>query len=277
MIAVAGKSGVVGYQIGPGVMTFGNYFLTLAATATVEDAAGLIAKIYAVVDKYGKYVTFNWDTPRTIKVTPPARYMDAFGEADVTRRGDVLIFLPSQGVTEEVGPGLEVLIDAVKWRVEEVKSFYTFTEVGLYKLRLVKLGNVRRTASTAETALDKRLIPKINTMVNKYGIDATLEVITSYPSYDTTTMSMTGGATSNESVKLIMAGEYESKYVDGDLIKVGDERAILAAHGLTYLGEDISNVTTLPGTTKAQEWEVVTVEPVYTGEKVGLYILQVRR
>ena len=65
---------------------------------------------------------------------------------------------------------------------------------------------------------------------------------------------------------------YNSRWIDGDLILEGDAQVSLAASGLTFTPEN-GQVITLD----SQKWKIVRVQSEYTGDNIGLYVLQLRR
>jgi len=120
------------------------------------------------------------------------------------------------------------------------------------------------------TKLDTKLVPKILSLVNKYG--KTL-VFYTYPltAYDPTTGEETEGAATTYSLKTTPPAQYESKLIDGDLVRNGDTWVLLPASGLEF--------TPVPGikvTFDSITLKIVSVEKIYTGDLIGAYTLQLR-
>jgi len=126
------------------------------------------------------------------------------------------------------------------------------------------------TVSSTNTALDTKMLAKAIKIINKLGKTV---IFTMYPaaSYDATTGKTTQGDSVSYSKKVIPPYDVELKYVDGDLIKVGDMLSGVAASGIEFTPANGAMVTI-----DSQVWEIVRVSPVYSGEQVALYLLQLR-
>jgi len=118
------------------------------------------------------------------------------------------------------------------------------------------------------TALDTKILPRVLALVARFGRDV---AFTAAPTYAGPT---TGGSSAGASLATVKAvvGAYELRYVDGDVIKAGDLRLLIAGSGLSF--------TPSAGQTcsvDSQTWKVVAVRPISSGEQNAAWELQVRR
>lgn len=120
------------------------------------------------------------------------------------------------------------------------------------------------------TDLDTRLIPKVLAIVNRLGKSVTFETV-SGGSYDPLTRVVTGGTMTPVVKKVTPPYEFKNYLIDGDNIRVGDLQIDLPASGLTFTPERgwIVVIDTV-------RYTVIKVSPVYTGEQIALYNLQLR-
>lgn len=119
------------------------------------------------------------------------------------------------------------------------------------------------------TTLDIRMIPRVLAIIAKYGKSATFSASTG--TYNPASGNVANTATTY-SKKIIPPYAYENKYVDGDIIKQGDMRSGVAASGLEF--------TPTPGMSveiDSATWKIIAVSPVYTGELIAMYELQLRK
>lgn len=119
------------------------------------------------------------------------------------------------------------------------------------------------------TALDDRLGPKALALILKYGKTATVEVASQ--SYALTT----GGTTSTPTtytVKISPPESYEVTLDNANTVQVGDMKCLIAALNLAFtpkIGMDIIFDT--------QRWKVISVEPIYSGDLVVVWVFQLRK
>lgn len=121
------------------------------------------------------------------------------------------------------------------------------------------------------TALDTTLIPKIKSIIDTYGKTVTIAV-PGLTHYDADSGSVIEAGTVTHTVKVTPPENYNSRWIDGDLILEGDCQISLAASGLTFTPEN-GHVFTID----SQKWKVVRVQTEYTGDDIGLYVMQLRR
>ena len=123
------------------------------------------------------------------------------------------------------------------------------------------------------TDLDTRLIPRVLELITKYGKDVTFKTFPS-ATYTPTTGKTTPGAETDYSEKVTPPEPYEDKFIDGEIVQIGDCRVYLAASGLAFTPEKGMEVEfDAEGIT----WRIVRIMPVYTGESIAMYGLQLRR
>ena len=115
------------------------------------------------------------------------------------------------------------------------------------------------------------MIPRVRTIVRKLGIDATFTVI-SGDAYDPTTGDKSAGTPTDYTKKITPFEMYDEKYIDGDVVKAGDVRVLLPANSLEF-----DPKTGMDVVVALNKYKVIHQKPIYTGEQIGLYDLQLRR
>jgi hypothetical protein len=120
------------------------------------------------------------------------------------------------------------------------------------------------------TDLDTELIPEILSIINEYGKTVIFETWTSKV-YDPTTGSITKDGATDHSHKVSPPEGYETKYIDGNLIQVGDRKIYLPASGLEFTPK--AGIQVLIDDVK---WKIKKVDEIFTGEQKGLFEIQVR-
>lgn len=137
---------------------------------------------------------------------------------------------------------------------------------------LVAGGSVSGVISANATELDEEFVPLALEMIEELG--KTVEIKT-YPGqqYDPTTGEATKGDYVRYVKKVIPPYPYDEKYIDGDLIKAGDLQTGIAGSGLGFTPE--------PGLTEIYidtlRWSIVSMKPIYSGEQIAMFLLQLRR
>jgi hypothetical protein len=122
-----------------------------------------------------------------------------------------------------------------------------------------------------ETVLDKEILPEVVEILNEYGKILNYYMYPSY-SYDETTGKGTEGASSIINAKSIPPYEVKLEYVDGDLVQVGDMLTGVAGLDIEFT-PDLGIEVKFDG----QTWRVVRYEPIYSGERIALYLFQLRK
>lgn len=121
------------------------------------------------------------------------------------------------------------------------------------------------------TVLDTKLAPKVLAIIAKYGKTVSWSV-TSGATHTPSTGAVTGGTTTAHTVKVTPPEPYESKYVDGDVVREGDSRIYIAASGLAFTPAENQRVTI-----DAAVWTVTRVNAIYSGDLVCLWEAGLRR
>ena len=91
--------------------------------------------------------------------------------------------------------------------------------------------------------------------------------------HDPTTRSVTpSGAVASYTWKVVPPQPYKNQYVDGKTIKREDLITWIAAEDLTF-----TPVNGMLVTFKSTKFKIVAVDPIYSGDLVCLYELQLRK
>lgn len=201
-----------------------------------------------------------------VKATPPFPYQRTFDD-ELKRTGLMRVFVEPTVVPTR---GMTCTVDSVDFEVIEVEPVYSGEQVVLYSLMLG--GDGVLTLSASSTTLDSRLVPTTLRLVKRLGKQATFDTYAT-ETYDPTTGSMTRSGLTRHVVKVTPPSEYEDQFVDGDLIREQDVRIFLPGKDLTFQPQRGGIVTLdLEGTS----WKIVAVHPIYSGEQVVLWELQLR-
>ena len=119
------------------------------------------------------------------------------------------------------------------------------------------------------TELDTAFAEMALEMVEEFGITAAFTAKAS--AHSTATMTTTPGADLGD-VKVSPFFDYESKYIDGDLIRATDQHFIVPGSGLAFVPEQGQRIAYLGVT-----YQAVRVRQFWSGEQVAAYDVQVRR
>lgn len=120
------------------------------------------------------------------------------------------------------------------------------------------------------TILDDSLIPGVQDLLDELGKAATLRHVTA-STYNPTT-GAASKTTTDEAVKITPPSGYPAGMIDGDLVRHGDVKCLVAAQDLTNIPAEDDRVVY-----DSQTFGIVTVAPIYSGEQVCAYKLQLRR
>lgn len=121
------------------------------------------------------------------------------------------------------------------------------------------------------TTLDIKLGPKVLSIIDRFGKYVVIGQ-TPNETYDPDTGSVTAGVLVEYRQKVSPPDDYNNKLVDGDLIKLGDSMVLLPAKDLAFVPKIGDSVTF-----DSLIWKMITVKPIYSGELVVVYELQLRR
>jgi len=124
--------------------------------------------------------------------------------------------------------------------------------------------------SGTATELDTEVLADVLEVLNEYGKEA---VFTAYPgaAYDPTTGDGAPGTAWQYSHRIIPPDAVALQYVNGDTIRVGDMITGVAASGIEFTPTNAVKVTI-----DSVMWSIVHVAPVYSGQRIALYVLQLR-
>lgn len=123
------------------------------------------------------------------------------------------------------------------------------------------------------TQFDDKFLPLAKRLVDKFGKVVTYEERPDPSSYDPTT----GGvdetiALPTYSVKIAPPDQYKDFFIDGEIIEVGDTKTIIAAQGLEFTPTK-GSAFFIDNTV----WRIVNIGPLYSGELIAAYVLQLRQ
>lgn len=121
------------------------------------------------------------------------------------------------------------------------------------------------------TVLDDKMIPKIFAIIERYGKSVTFTV-EAVQSYNPATGETTAATPVTHTRKVTPPTAYEQRFVDGETIRAGDMKVFVAAQGLAFVPALDQRVTI-----DSVAWRIMAVGPIYTGELVALYELQLRK
>jgi len=121
------------------------------------------------------------------------------------------------------------------------------------------------------TTLDTRILPKVVTILNKYGKDVDF-VVPASKTHDPDTGKVTTVPGTTYTVKASPPDKYDSRLIDGAVIKADDARTIIAAQGIQFT-PSISMRVEFDSVT----WMIKHVMPIYSGNSIAAYEVRLRR
>lgn len=119
-------------------------------------------------------------------------------------------------------------------------------------------------------ALDAKARATAERLINKFGKPITIRRTSS--TYNPATGSTTE-TTADHSGNAAPPSPYEERLIDGSLIQVGDMRVTVPARSLSIVPSTTTDTVVMDGAT----WQLVRVMPLFSGELVATYELQVRK
>ncbi len=127
-------------------------------------------------------------------------------------------------------------------------------------------------AGGSETKLDKKLLPAVEKVIDKLGKNL---LYRTYPNAESDNVSgeVIPGVPVDHYIKSLPPSEVNVKLADGDVIKVGDMVTGFAARNAVFVPEPDITVVIVDNV----QWTIVKVSPVYSGERVCMYSIQLRR
>jgi len=123
------------------------------------------------------------------------------------------------------------------------------------------------------TELDADLVPEVATLINdELGTDAVFKVLTAGGVYQLPGSNISAPTYSDVTVKITPPSPFGAFLIDGDIIQSGDMKTLIAAQGITFTPVVEQRVVFA-----SQSWRIVSVGPIYSGDLVCAYGLQLRR
>lgn len=119
------------------------------------------------------------------------------------------------------------------------------------------------------TVLDTKIVSKIKAVLDKYGTDARFQGNATYTYNHATGENEAAGAAIDTTVKAAPPYEYSSFEVDDKNILRQDLKTIIRGDFAPEQGQ----TCTIAGTM----FKIIHVEPVYSGDDVAAYMLQLRK
>ena len=111
------------------------------------------------------------------------------------------------------------------------------------------------------TELDDELVPEVLSIIDEFG--KLVSFITVVQVYDST-VGHTIETPTPVSRKITPPAQMSLRFVDGDLIQIGDMTALVAASGLTFEIKRGMNLEI-----DSLYWTVVDFKPIYTGDAIA--------
>lgn len=126
------------------------------------------------------------------------------------------------------------------------------------------------------TELDDKFFPKVKTLIDRFGKSMTFKLKTAYTFDDVTGIGSDGGTTTVVAKASppfpFSKNSFASEFVNNDLILAGDVEIYLAAKGLTF-----NPVLVMVVTIDTIDWTAIRINPIYAGELIVVYQIQLRR
>lgn len=137
---------------------------------------------------------------------------------------------------------------------------------------LVAGGSVSGVISANATEMDTEFVPLALEMIEEFGKTVEIKI---YPDavYDVVQGETTVGDYVRYVKKIIPPYPYEQKYINGDIIQMGDLQTGIAGSGLGFVPEPGLTTITIDSTV----WKIVNMKPIYSGEQIALFLLQLRK
>lgn len=115
------------------------------------------------------------------------------------------------------------------------------------------------------TVLDTKILPKVLAILEKYGRTVTVVIKARTKDWSTGIVSTT---TATHTVKCSPPEPFNQRYVDGDLIRVGDMETLFAAQDLPFTPALNMRID--------DKWTAIRVDPIYSGDLVAAWKVQLR-
>jgi len=120
------------------------------------------------------------------------------------------------------------------------------------------------------TLLDNKILPKVLAAINKVGTNATFKETTK--TYDPTTGATSESVTTNHTIKIVPPAPLNIQLVNGEVYKEGDMVTYIAGSGAVVIPINGMEVTF-----DSMKFQIVTANPLYSGDDIAAWELVLRR
>ena len=120
--------------------------------------------------------------------------------------------------------------------------------------------------------LDSTFVPLAESLINEFG---KVVIFTSKPKtgeFDRKTGKLVAPTFETYTAKIAPPENYTHSFIDGDLIRVGDQKTIVSNQGNSFV-PDVGWAITLDSTV----WKIVKTNALYSGELIAAWELQLRQ
>lgn len=124
----------------------------------------------------------------------------------------------------------------------------------------------------ANTELDDVLVPAVQELLDDLGRDVIFTVADVSSTYDASTGESTK-STNNYTVKATPPYPYSDRMISSGIVQMGDMRMLVAAEDLDFTPTPGDLVTWDSG----DVWRTIQVSPIYSGELICAWELQLRK
>ena len=121
------------------------------------------------------------------------------------------------------------------------------------------------------TEIDDKLLADVYTIAQTYG-KSVVFTIRDAQSYNPATGKVSTGGATAITLNVTPPAQFELRYVDGDMIRERDVKVTVPAKNLTFTPDLGHNVTI-----DSEVFDVVTVNPLYSGANICAYEVQLRQ
>jgi O-acetyl-ADP-ribose deacetylase (regulator of RNase III) len=252
-----------------------------AVDTTLDDR--ILPRALDIVTRLGRKVTFvvvasqsySTATGKVTKVgvsnivrvaSPPLQYVDSWVDGDVIRRGDAQLIVPAEGLGFIPARKAEVLIDDGRWTIEDVQVIRSGNLKAAYVLQLRGAKAPKASTTSVQNALDRRLPATARRLIQKFGKRVIFEVASNR------LRDVPEGTVLDEGVCQFC----EQVVFDPTDRRVDPEWTSESEEGDVYLRADGLGFDPYKGMRvefDGQRWAVASLEPIYTGGRIGAWRL----
>lgn len=205
----------------------------------------------------------------TFKVLPPDMVKRFLKEDDFERRGSGRIFVPDLNIPFTPEIGVATLMDGIPRDVVELKKHYSGEQIVLWELLLSGQGTFAASSKLAE--LDEEMLAVAKDLATELGKVLEFTIVTTH-TYDPDTGENVESGVSTVSASVTPPQNYDEDMIDGEIIQKEDVRAYLPSKDLTFVP-----VRGMRVKMDGEFWNLIEVGYPYSGERVVMYELQLRR